>query len=393
MVRMQTIAHYIITYSNASWLVNQIKHMQRYRPWVVAWARDIDDDITSGQDFYQAMPQPGAGAGMRKLALAIGYMWETLYGGTTRHLAGRMMQEQTRLIHAHYGRAGYHALPIIRRTGLPLITSFYGYDISEYPNYPAWRRRYERLFAEGDYFMVEGTHMRETLIRVGCPPEKAILQRLGIPLDKVEFKPRQWEPGTPLNVLQVARIREKKGIPDSIRGFAGLHRVYPEARFTLIGDLNSAVARPIMEEVQREVEKHHLEDTVKCYDYVPYEEYLRIMQEAHIFLQPSVTAENGDSEGGAPVSLIEASASGMMIVATRHCDIPEVVLNGKSGLLATEHQPEELTQHLITLAQNSDSWIQMAQTGRAHIEDAYDVRKQIAALEAFYTRVVEAKNT
>ncbi len=54
----------------------------------------------------------------------------------------------------------------------------------------------------------------------------------------------------------------------------------------------------------------------------------------HIFLSPSVTASTGDTEGGAPVSLIEMAATGMLIVSTTHCDIPEVIKHGVTGLLA-----------------------------------------------------------
>ena len=61
-----------------------------------------------------------------------------------------------------------------------------------------------------------------------------------------------------------------------------------------------------------------------------------------VFLAPSVTASNGDTEGGAPVAIIEMAASGMPIVSTRHCDIPSVVLDGVTGLLAAERDSEGL---------------------------------------------------
>ena len=63
--------------------------------------------------------------------------------------------------------------------------------------------------------------------------------------------------------------------------------------------------------------------------------------EHDVFLAPSVTASNGDTEGGAPVAIIEMSASGMPIVSTNHCDIPSVVLDGVTGLLATSATPRD----------------------------------------------------
>ncbi len=52
------------------------------------------------------------------------------------------------------------------------------------------------------------------------------------------------------------------------------------------------------------------------------------MSRHHLFLSPSVTAPDGDSEGGAPVSIIEAAATGMPVVSTTHCDIPQAVDDG-----------------------------------------------------------------
>jgi colanic acid/amylovoran biosynthesis glycosyltransferase len=102
-----------------------------------------------------------------------------------------------------------------------------------------------------------------------------------------------------------------------------------------------------------------------------------------------VIAENGDSEGGAPVSIIEASASGMMVVSTLHCDIPEVIEHGISGLLAPEHSPEQLAEHLLTFARNPERWARMAQAGRKRIEMYYDLKQQIASLEDIYRRTLE----
>ena len=67
-----------------------------------------------------------------------------------------------------------------------------------------------------------------------------------------------------------------------------------------------------------------------------YMDYPEELQSYQVPLQPSQTASNGDMEGGAPVSLLEAQAAKIPVVATRHADIPTYVLDGKTGLLAQE---------------------------------------------------------
>src|SRR5690606_5476760 len=143
--------------------------------------------------YIQVIPQLNISTAGYKLAVGLGYLYEHLNGGTSRRLAAKMREQNANLIHAHFGRAGYYALPLVRRLGIPLITSFYGYDLSEYPKtYPIWRDYYKQLFEVGTYFLAEGNYMRQTMIDLGCPPEKALLQRLGVDLSKVEFRPRTW---------------------------------------------------------------------------------------------------------------------------------------------------------------------------------------------------------
>jgi hypothetical protein len=65
----------------------------------------------------------------------------------------------------------------------------------------------------------------------------------------------------------------------------------------------------------------------------------KMIEEAHrnhIYLAPSVTGSDGETEGGAPVSIIELMATGMPVVSTLHCDIPNVVLDGQTGFLSPE---------------------------------------------------------
>jgi colanic acid/amylovoran biosynthesis glycosyltransferase len=107
----------------------------------------------------------------------------------------------------------------------------------------------------------------------------------------------------------------------------------------------------------------------------------------HVFLSPSVTASDGDTEGGAPVSIIEMAASGMPIVTTRHCDIPAVVIDGVTGLLADERDVDGLVQRLGWLVDNRDRWRPMLDAGRMHVEEHFDAVKQGESLAGIYRQV------
>jgi colanic acid/amylovoran biosynthesis glycosyltransferase len=118
------------------------------------------------------------------------------------------------------------------------------------------------------------------------------------------------------------------------------------------------------------------------------------MEEArrhHVFLSPSVTASDGDTEGGAPVSLIEMSASGMMVVSTVHGDIPGVIQHGRTGWLAPERDVEALVEHLMWIVAHPGEWRAMQTAGRAHMEAEFDARRQGERLAAIYRELSAAR--
>ena len=121
---------------------------------------------------------------------------------------------------------------------------------------------------------------------------------------------------------------------------------------------------------------------------MPYELVLAELPRHDILLQTSVTAQNGDGEGGAPVILRDAQASGMPVLATTHGDIPEYVRDGESGYLAQERDVEGLAERMSLLVDQSQRWAEMGRMGRSHVEDRYGARRQIQALERIYDGMV-----
>jgi colanic acid/amylovoran biosynthesis glycosyltransferase len=117
---------------------------------------------------------------------------------------------------------------------------------------------------------------------------------------------------------------------------------------------------------------------------VPHDELVSAYYDHHLLLAPSVTASDGDVEGGAPVTLIEAQATGLPVVSTFHCDIPEVVVDGKTGLLAPERDVSELARHLLILDRHSERLSEMGAAGRRHVEANYNASRQGSKLAQRY---------
>lgn len=298
-------------------------------------------------------------------------------------------QEGATVLHSHFGTTGWHNLIAAKRNQLKHVVTFYGLDVNKVPQqHPVWRKRYTQLFEEADLFLCEGPYMARSLAAQGCPANKIRVHHLGIPLENLSFQPRKWRQGETLRVLIVASFREKKGIPDALLAL-GKIKDQVDLEITIIGDASKEnSSQNEKRRILTLIESLELTSRVRLLGYQPYKVILAEAFRHHIFLSPSVTASDGDSEGGAPVVLIEMMATGMPIVSTTHCDIPEVVEYGKKDWLVAEHDVDALANRLIWLIEHPGEWTQLTQQGRYHVERHFDASVQGLKLSEIYFSLI-----
>jgi glycosyltransferase involved in cell wall biosynthesis len=98
---------------------------------------------------------------------------------------------------------------------------------------------------------------------------------------------------------------------------------------------------------------------------------------------PSVRAHNGESEGLGLVNL-EAQATALPVVATRHGGIPEAVEHGVTGLLCAERDPNALAENMLYLLSDGDLRTKMGIAGRARVIKKFNLKNQSELLEQYY---------
>ena len=299
---------------------------------------------------------------------------------------------RTDIVFSHFGYRGWRDVPLARRLGAAHIVRFYGHDVDMFPDrWPVWRRRYAELFAAADQVLCEGPAMAARLVERGCPEEKVDVLPLGVELERLPCRPREVDPGGGVSFLVAAAFRPKKGITLAVEAFARLRAAHPEARLVIIGDAGrDAAERAEKRRILEAVAGHGLEGAVSLLGFVP---YARMIEEAYrhqVFLAPSVTAPDGDNEGGAPVTIIEMSATGMPTVGSTHRDIPNVVDDGVTGLLAPEGDVVGLAERMTELVEHPELITAMGKAARALVERRFDVRVRGGELAALYRRLLAA---
>ncbi len=283
------------------------------------------------------------------------------------------------VLHCHFGPQGVLGT-VARRLGLArrLVVTFHGYDVARAPVPLPRRHPYRAVFSEADLLLPVSERWRDKLVDMGAPAERTRVHRMGV--DLTHLPRRVGGPGGgPIRLMTTARFTEKKGLPFALQAVSRVVREHPELdiRYELVGDGH------LRDEVEERIRSLDLADRVHLHGSLPHRDVVRLLGEADVFVLPSVTAPDGDQEG-IPVSLMEAMARGLPVVATRHSGIPELVDDGASGFLVPERDVEALADRILHLVRRPELRQQMGRAGRRKVEEAYDVARQTDRLLEMY---------
>jgi colanic acid/amylovoran biosynthesis glycosyltransferase len=224
--------------------------------------------------------------------------------------------------------------------------------------------------------------MGEKLVEIGCHPERIQVHRLGVDLTRIPYRGDRTDEADPPVVLMYAAFREKKGHIYGLRAFSRICGDYPDARMDVVGD------GPLRAEIEAEVRRLGLGERVTLKGILPHPVCLQELSKTSVLLYPSVTAADGDTEGGAPVAIIEAMAAGVPVVSSHHADIPEVATDGGCGILAEERDVEGLAEGLAALLGSRTLRGRMGQAGRVRAEENHSLATQTKRLEEIYDRIL-----
>jgi len=378
---MPVVAHSVspFLFPTGSWVYTQLTSLRRYEALVVCRRRknraDYPFERVHSLDDFNVLRQQ-----WQRLRKAV--------EGAYPFMVRACRESQARLLHSHFAFQGWQDLGLARRCGLRHATSFYGADIWRYSRQELWRQRYRTLFAQGDRFFVEGNAMKRKVVELGCDPEKVTIQHLGVDVDKAAFRERRKDADGLVRVLASGRAVEKKGLEFGLRAFDRARRELPNLRLHLMLIAKNDAEKALLERVRTLVRELDLEGCVEFPPPRPYEEYRRALYDYHVFFAPSLHASDGDAEGGAPVSILDMSATGMPIVGSDHCDIPEVAPHGVSGAIFREQDLDAAAQALLDVAGSPERWAEWGRAGRAHVEREYSLGRQFARLEELYDELI-----
>lgn len=155
-------------------------------------------------------------------------------------------------------------------------------------------------------------------------------------------------------------LEDKYGIADLVRGFALFHKEFPNSELLIAGD---GPQRAEYEQIAKDL---GIEQVTTFMGRIPNTEVPNIIRKMSIFAAPST--EDSESFG---VAAVEGMACGVPVVVSNVGGLPEVVVQGVTGIVTDKNNPEQLAAAFKKLARNSDLRASMGKAGVAHVKEHY----------------------
>ena len=193
------------------------------------------------------------------------------------------------------------------------------------------------------------------------------------PCDIGSFKKEFFVPPQATVFGTVARIDPIKGIRYLVEAMAKLIQSFPNSRLLIVGDGTER------QEIQKKVNSLHLAEKVIFTGYR--EDVPQLLQIMDVFVLPSL------NEGMGRV-ILEAMAFAKPVIATNTGGIPEIVQDGKTGILVAPRQSEPLAEAMLKLSADPLLRKELGANGKIFLEDTFTLDRMVEKIDNLYTELM-----
>jgi glycosyltransferase involved in cell wall biosynthesis len=290
--------------------------------------------------------------------------------GLWRQLARMFRAEHYNVVHTHDDRPLIYGLPAAWWAGVPgrIHTHHHG-RLASISGRQGFLIRQASHCAE--HFVCVSHDSARFMIEQGVAQKRVRTIHNGIDLTRFAFQ----GPAADGPVVTVARLSPEKDVANLLRAAQRVLAQFPSARFEIAGD------GPCRAELTQLAHELRLNENVIFHGEV--RDIPALLARAQLFVLPSQTE-------GISLTLLEAQARGLPVVATQVGGTPEVVEPGTTGLLVPARDPEALAQAIAVLLADPERGRQMGRAGRQRVENCFDIRTMTKQYEALYLSEPEA---
>jgi glycosyltransferase involved in cell wall biosynthesis len=286
------------------------------------------------------------------------------------YFAGFFARSGVDHVHVHFANRAAHTAVFLKEiSGIPFSVTAHGQDFMKDLGSDDLLRE---ICAAAEFVAAETDYSRD-LLRQRCPNSAAKIHRVYNGIDLERF-PASRSANNPVpRIVSVGRLVPFKGFEDLIDACAELMRRRIDFVCDIIGD------GPLRERLQAKIEQLDLSSRVNLLGSLSQDAVLEKLQTADIFALASTTDAQGATDVF-PTVILEAMASARPVVSTRLAGIPELVVDGQTGMLAPPGDPTTLAHALEQLLRDPELRLRFGDAGRARIEQHFRIEQTVAPL-------------
>ena len=362
----------------------QIAGLQSFEPLILTHKRRNADDFPIDENRIVTLPRPATRELRRFWSRHISHRPWQYYQSEIARIEDVLREHDAAILHIWFGHMGMHLLPLLRSKtrSCPVVVSFHGADASVGLEKSGALQIARAVFDSADAILVRSESLAEELRQLGCPREKIHLQRTGLPLDEWPLPESREDPQDgSWHLVQTCRLIEKKAIDVTLRAVAQARETLPGLRLTVAGD------GPLRGDLDLLTSDLDLNDAVRFAGFLDQPAMQTLYASAHAFVHPSRVGADGNREG-VPNAMLEAMATGLPVIATRHGGIPDAVDDDVSGFLVAEDDVDALAQAMVKMFSDPALRNEMGRAARNAVVERFEQKQQMAALEEVYRTVI-----
>lgn len=304
-----------------------------------------------------------------------------------RRFAGFLGRHPFDIIHAHGAKAGLITRLALNLRGSsgpwPVVISYHNeiLPLSRHAQGRQMRRYAERFLRRNTahFIAVSPSIQAELIEEIGCPLQKVSFIPNGIYIDGVEqasthrIKDHLGWPSDVFAVCTIARLTWEKGVDVLLEGFAGAIKIEPRLRLVIVGDGPKATW------LRERVDAEGLSDEIKLLGHV--QNARSLLPGFDAFALPSRTE-------GWPLSIMEAMAAGLPVVASRVGGMALLGLENECGILIDPGDTHQLKEALVALAKDPVWAQELGQKAALHARQHFDANTMVNRVHEVYQAVM-----
>lgn len=283
------------------------------------------------------------------------------------------------IIHAHGYKTDVYLWLALRSASKPLVSTchtWYDNDLA-LRFYGMLDRMVLRSFAG---VVAVSDDVRNRLLAAGVRQDRIRLIRNGIATDEFEAAGElraTRSPNQPLRIGLVGRLSREKGIDLFLRAAAEIWKRHPGTSFAVAGD---GPDRAALENLIHDLGLEGTAVLVGRTDNMP-----------AFYSSIDVLVSSSRNEG-LPVAMLEAMASGLPLVATAVGAVPQIIENGRSGLLVNAGNIEDLAAAVCKLIDDPSLRAELGKGAQQRVRDEFSAGRMAAEYINLYERVLAERN-